>query len=115
MIKITYIDGSVQNINVDGSFFAITLAEKNGRKIKLTPMDKAEDIAVDLSYVRRRGLNKVELFENPDDAGKIKVFAPLRESDKQYYPKSLNYITEVNLLRKKFKNVPFKGSEKLVF
>lgn len=111
MLKITYINGDVQNINVTGEFFTVTLGEKNGKPYKFTPMEKAEDLAIDLTYARRSGLSKFELFEDEFDEGRIKVFAPVREKENvyAYLMKTDEYKKEKKILRKKWKNVPFKG------
>jgi hypothetical protein len=109
MLRITYINGFVQNINVDGSFFVNTIAEKNGKKSICTPMEKAEGLAFDLSYVRQSGVSKFELFEDEFDEGKIRIFAPVREKENiyAYLLKTAEYKAERKILRNKFKNVPF--------
>lgn len=117
MLVITYINGDQQLINVTGDFFDVTLAEKNGKKVMLTPMEKAEGLALDLTYARRSGLSRFELFVDEFDEGKIRVFAPVKEKENlyAYLVKTEEYKKERKLLRNKWKKVPFTGSKKLVF
>lgn len=94
MLKITYTNGNVQNINVTGDFFTVTLAPKNGKQIKLSPIEKAEDLAFDLAT--QRSLSKeghqsrpplsvahIELLYPGSPDPKVKVFNPIDEPEER--------------------------------
>ena len=117
MLKITYTDGTVQNINVTGDFFTVTLAEKNGKKVNVTPLEKAEGLAIDLSFVRQIPLHKFELITGQEEGDKVRYFNPMRETENvyAYLVKTTEYKQERKLLRNQFKRIPFTDSKKLVF
>lgn len=123
MIKITYLNGNVQNINVDGSFYS-TVVEKrvNGRwkQVKLDPpewrkhiMEHAESIAHDCSQSYNRGcpVLSIELFTPNPQENAIKHFNPSPVVNE--YPKDAGYKKEQKIYRKMFKNTPF--NEKMKF
>lgn len=81
MLKITYTNGDVQNINVTGDFFAITLAPKNGKPTKISPIEKAEDIASDTAAARGSEVANIALWYPGSKDPKTRVFLPVNEKE----------------------------------
>lgn len=105
MLKITYINGDVQNINVTGDFFAITLAPKNGKPTKISPIEKAEDLAFDLAITRNSEVSAVELLYPGSDKPKVKHFKPVdeKEVEEKAIP-TLAFIKEMKKYKKEWRN-----------
>jgi hypothetical protein len=81
MLKITYTNGDVQNINVTGDFFSITLAPKNGKPVKISPIEKAEDFAFDLADQTGREVSSVSLHYPGGREPKVRLFRPEYERE----------------------------------
>lgn len=115
MIKITYINGDLQKINVDREFFTLTLAPKKGKMTSMTPTEKATDLAFDLAVIRSSEVHRVEVFfpDNPDP--RKKVFKQLIDTFSPRLVKDAKYKKTVKAWKKMFKNIPFKGSKKMAF
>lgn len=87
MIRITYTNRDSQTINVTADFFPVTVEAKNRKKQQkvqdtLTPMERAEGLALDLITVRRElnpyiDLSKIEIYYPNSVEPKIKTFNPL--------------------------------------
>lgn len=101
MLKITYTNGDVQNINVTGDFFAITLAPKNGKPVKISPIEKAEDFAFDLAAARGGEVSSVALSYPGSKDPKIKVFNPEDEREiEEKLVASKSFIKELKASKK---------------
>lgn len=104
MLKITYTNGDVQNIKVTGDFFAVTLASKDGKMVKLSPMEKAESIAFDLAVNRNSEVSQFELFYRNNPEPKTKVFRLIDtpEPEEKAVP-TKSFIRELKKLKKEWK------------
>lgn len=108
MLQITYINGDIQNINVDGTFYSVSLALKNGKQNKLLPIDKGESFARDLAERRGTPLHKVILLDpETKDILHKRMIEPLSIREYDYVEPTPGYLKEKKLLRKKFKNQKF--------
>lgn len=104
MLKITYTNGDIQNINVTGDFFAITLAPKNGKPVKISPIEKAEDFAFDLAAARGGEVSSVSLSYPGSKEPKTRIFKP--EDEKEVEEKATptpSYIKELKALKREWR------------
>lgn len=105
MLKITYTNGDVQNINVTGDFFAITLAPKNGKPVKISPIEKAEDLAFDLAAARYGEVSSVSLFYPGSKDPKVRIFKP--EDEREVEEQAIatpSFIKELKAYKREWKN-----------
>jgi hypothetical protein len=101
MLKITYTNGDVQNINVTGDFFAITLAPKNGKPVKISPIEKAEDFSFDLAAARGGEVSSVSLFYPGSKDPKVRVFKPEDEREvEEKAEDTKSFIKELKAFKK---------------
>lgn len=101
MLKITYTNGDVQNVNVTGDFFAITLAPKNGKPVKISPIEKAEDFAFDLAAARGGEVSSVSLFYPGSKDPKVRIFNPEYEKEiEETAVASASFIKELKAFKK---------------
>ena len=112
MIKITYINGDVQSVNVDDSFFTTSVAPKNGKKTWLTPAQKAIELASECSRLNKLDLSQIEIvYPN----GKEPSVMKFREVEAKECIQQTGSFDIKKKFRNMFKNVSFTASEKLVF
>ncbi len=114
MIQIKYINGVNQIVNVDGSFYVVSLVQKNGKPVKMSAIDKAVDLAHDLGITRGTEVSEVRLTHEFTDRVDKRFFKPVLE----VYPQERQHITvrdEKKRYRKLFKNVPFVDKWKFTF
>ena len=105
MLKITYTNGDVQNINVTGDFFTITLVPSNGKPIKLSPTQKAEAFAFDLAEARNTQVASIEIFYPDQPESKIKHFRLLDDREKIETGKPTpSYIKSLKAMKKEHRH-----------
>lgn len=105
MLKITYTNGDIQNINVTGDFFAITLAPKNGKPVKISPIEKAEEFAFDLADARGGLVSSVAVFYPGSKDPKMKVFRPVDEKEVEEKAESTPaFIKELKAVKREWKH-----------
>lgn len=114
MLKVTFTNGDIQNIKVTGDFFSVTLAEKNTefttKKIKVTPIEKAESLALDLAVGRRSEVSSISLFYPGSKTPKVKTYKPLdsfiSEQDQQEAEAKAgpSYIKALKEFKKEWRN-----------
>ena len=107
MLKVTYTNGDAQVVKVTGDFFTVTLAEKNGEKKKLSPVEKAEDFAIDAANYRGQDVlvSKIELFYPNNPSPKVKMFRP--EDEREVVEKlkpTKGYIRELKKMKREWKH-----------
>jgi hypothetical protein len=101
MLKITYTNGDIQNVNVTGDFFALTLAPKNGKPVKVSPIEKAENWSSDLAAARRTEVSSIALFYPGSKEPKLKVFKPVDEREvEEQATASPSFTRELKIMKK---------------
>lgn len=105
MIHITYTNGDIQNIKVTGDFFSMTLAPKDGKQVKITPIQKAEALAFDLADARGGLVSNIALFYPGNPDAKMKVFRPVDEKEVEEKAESTPaFLKELKAVKREWKH-----------
>jgi len=106
MLKITYTNGDVQNVNVTGDFFTITLVPSNGKPIKLTPTQKAEAFAFDMADQRKTQVSSIEIFFPEHPEPKVKHYRLVDDREKPETGKpSPAYIKDLKAMKREHRHL----------
>jgi hypothetical protein len=106
MLKITFINGDVQNIAVTGDFFTITpVTDSKGKPTKLTPTQKAEALAFDLADAKKTQVAYIDLFYPDQTEPKSKFFRHVDDRDRLETGKPTpSYLKELKALKKEHRH-----------
>jgi len=105
MLQITFTNGDVQNIKVTGDFFALTLAPKEGKQVKLSPMEKAESVAHDLAVGRNSEVSEFALFYRSNPEPKVKHFKPVDSPEvEEVAVATKSFTRELKKMKKEWKH-----------